>query len=589
MNAQIFTIGNETALQLPAASGLENSEPVRLSTVAELLNIIDPPGGKRPYRMLRTTAGHAATCAKLSLKEMPIEMLRDIAPEFLVYLKERRYSPKSASTYIYHLRRLLDHADRLSCPFEKRALREAWEPIAAALKAVTRAPKTVVPFAISQGKHPSVYSDADLESWAAWMARRRRKYRTVRVLKSLFRLTVSRAGLEHLLPKFNCHPGASEYKIRTADMPQPLRSEVQELLAWKQAKFSRGRPQETKLRRESAGVLEGWIGKLFGFAKNVAELTGIRSLQELFTEDVVTAFIEWAVNSRGLTRSSLFRLTMLYGALRHHPNYKDNNYEWFPALLGQLPEDKESIRLERKAKKFLPYDVLCAIPAKIRQVRLKLKARGTNIARLVHHELLIAWLTTLPWRQRNLRQARLGDSESANIFFAPLPTWTHIARPAWVEEALRQNPQQAFWQFRFIEEETKTRRVICGIVPRRLIALLDEYVTQHRPKLVGNNDPGTLFLNEDGGALDRQTTTELVADIVQEYAGKRMPPHLFRDAFAYCWLDEHPEDYLTVSRALWHVNLEYTLKVYGRNFDESNAARRVDDWLSKRSERRQTT
>lgn len=51
-----------------------------------------------------------------------------------------------------------------------------------------------------------------------------------------------------------------------------------------------------------------------------------------------------------------------------------------------------------------------------------------------------------------------------------------------------------------------------------------------------------------------------------------MTPHLFRDAFAYAYLESHPEDYLTLSKILWHRSIKYTLSVYGRNFDESNVS-----------------
>lgn len=137
---------------------------------------------------------------------------------------------------------------------------------------------------------------------------------------------------------------------------------------------------------------------------------------------------------------------------------------------------------------------------------------------------------------------------------------------------------QCFWQFHFREGETKTGEV-GGILPRRLIPLLEEYLREHRPHLVAKPDPGFLFLNRDGLALSYQILTYHVGEIVLKHAGRRMNPHLFRDAFAYAWLEAHPEDYLTLSKCLWHASVKYTLEVYGANFDESNGARSIDDWL----------
>jgi integrase len=192
---------------------------------------------------------------------------------------------------------------------------------------------------------------------------------------------------------------------------------------------------------------------------------------------------------------------------------------------------------------------------------------------------MIEWLTTLPWRQRNIRECRLGTPETSNLFFAPLPEQIHIARPKWVDEALNDNPNQSFWQFHFRPDETKIGRTVRGVLPRRLINPLVEFLRDHRPRLLGAVDPGTLFVNRDGAALDYQIVTYHVSEIVLKYGGRRMTPHLFRDAFAYAWLDAFPEDYLSLSKCLWHTTVRYTLSVYGRNFDESNGVRRTDEWL----------
>src|SRR5579859_7910492 len=66
------------------------------------------------------------------------------------------------------------------------------------------------------------------------------------------------------------------------------------------------------------------------------------------------------------------------------------------------------------------------------------------------------------------------------------------------------------------------------------------------------------------------------------YTGRRVNPHLLRDIFAVKWLEDHPEDYLTLSKILWHRNIQTTLQIYGAGFDESHGARRVDDWREQR-------
>jgi hypothetical protein len=265
--------------------------------------------------------------------------------------------------------------------------------------------------------------------------------------------------------------------------------------------------------------------------------------------------------------------------MRYHPKYKNQDYGWFSILLDEVPEDDPSILQEKKAKKSAPYQDLCKIPGMIRAARLKLSPDDVKTPRLAHDELLMLWITTLPWRQQNLRQCRLGDPATANLFFAPLPALIHVAKPKWVEEALASDSKKSFWQFYFREDETKVGQRVRGILPRRLIPLLEEYLADHRPRLLAKKDPGTLFVNEDGCAIDYQIMTYHISELVLKHIGRRTTPHLFRDAFSYAYLEAHPEDFLTLSKILFHKSIRYTLSVYGRNFDESNGVRRVDEWL----------
>ena len=69
------------------------------------------------------------------------------------------------------------------------------------------------------------------------------------------------------------------------------------------------------------------------------------------------------------------------------------------------------------------------------------------------------------------------------------------------------------------------------------------------------------------------------------YVGKGINPHLFRDILSLAWLEDHPEDFLTLSCHLWHSTralAPVTLGVYGRKLDESYAARRLEEWLLER-------
>jgi hypothetical protein len=578
MIAQRFAIGTQIATQLPVPSEDFTVPGTPPTTLKELLDIIATRGDNN-LSMLRTTAVRLSEFMDKSIGELSIDTLVDVRSSFSDYLKQRRYKPNTIRTYRQNTQRLVQWAEQLGWVSGKQSVEQAWMPLLDALAGNPRAYTAVIFNAIQNRRLPSEFTVGDLDDWGESMLNAGRQYRTVVVGKWSFRKAVTNAGLNSLLPKLEPAPRKSAYRVPAGELPEPLRTEVRELLVWKQARFAKGRPQKTRHRPVSAKLLESNICRLFGFAKNIANFNDVTSLKSLFTEDIVSAFIEWGLNERGLTRSTLRHLSMIYGAMRHHSKYKDHDYGWFGKLLDEIPEDDPSVLQEKKAKKSAPYEDLCKIPATIRATRMKHNSDDIKASRLAHDELLILWITTLPWRQRNLRECRIGDPATANVFFAPLPPLVHVAKPKWVEEALANDSKKAFWQFYFREDETKVGQSVRGILPRRLIPLLEEYLAVHRPRLVAKEDPGTLFVNEDGCAVGYQIMTYHISEIALKHTGRRTNPHLFRDAFSYAYLEAHPEDFLTLSKILWHKSIRYTLSVYGKNFDESNGARRVDEWL----------
>jgi len=535
--------------------------------------------GDKNLAMLRTAASKLSEFMDKSIGDLSIDVLIDVRSAFSDYLKERRYALNTIRTYRQNTQRLVRWAVELGWVSGKQSVEEAWKPFLDALAGNPRAYTCIVYHAIQNRVLPSEFSGADLDAWGESMFQAGRQYRTVRSGKWAFRKALAGACLVDLLPKLEAAVNKSTYRIKFSDFPEPLASEVMELLAWKQAKFAKGRPQWTRLRPISAKLLERNICRLFGFAKNIGKFAEVNSLRALFSEEIMSGFVEWGLNERALSRSSLVRFSMIYSAMRYHPKYKDQDYGWFTTLFDQVPEDDQSLKQEKKAKKAVPYEELCMIPAAIREARMKLSPDDPKTSRLFQDEFMITWLTTLPWRQRNVRECRVGDPATANVFFAPLPNFIHVAKPKWVVDALAKNSNQAFWQIYFREDETKMGQKVRGILPRKLIPLLEEYISVHRPRLVAKKDPGCLFVNEDGEEIDYQIVTYHVSEIVLKYAGRRMTPHLFRDAFAYAYLDAHPEDFLSLSKILWHRSIKYTLEIYGRNFDESNGVRRIDDWL----------
>jgi hypothetical protein len=249
-------------------------------------------------------------------------------------------------------------------------------------------------------------------------------------------------------------------------------------------------------------------------------------------------------------------------------------------LLEQLPRTSEEELRQRKERKWVAYDVLARIPEQIREEADSMPGLDEKRKALMMRDALImAWLTTLPWRQRNLRECRVMPfADGGNLFQEEIPPHSTMSKPQWVRDALRDNPRQRFWQFYFRGPETKTGCVVRAILPEQLVPILEAYLERHRGILLGGRrDPFTLLLTIKGNPLTSIAFDDVVWSATLKYADRAVNPHLIRDIFTVQWLEEHPEDFLTASKNLWHRNIQTTLQIYGANFDESHAARRVEE------------
>jgi integrase len=241
----------------------------------------------------------------------------------------------------------------------------------------------------------------------------------------------------------------------------------------------------------------------------------------------------------------------------------------------------ESLEVNREEGWGADYDTLARIPDLIRKEAESVRnGEERKKATLIRDQLLIKLLLVLAWRQKNVRECKLlNKKDGGNIFKEEISPLSRIALPKSAKEALEKDPHQKIWQFYFRGGETKAGRAVHAIVPKQLVPLLEEYVSVYRPRLIGNSDPGTLFVNDHGRPFETSAIRVRVKNLTARYAGKTVKPHQFRHAFAFKWLKDHPEDYLTLSKHLWHRDVKVTIRIYGSDFDESYAACRVEDWF----------
>jgi integrase len=571
------TIGNESDTKQRISARLPGISRAKLKNLTDLLNALDVQGSDMPIPMLRTTAGHLSKFLNRPTELIPIDSLEGLGPEFRNYLQEHRYKRNAVRSYSNYLGMLVKAAKEFGWESSRSAVADEWKGIDAVLAKCGRGFSTIIAYAIRNGKTPPQLSDEDLAGCCQMLLNQGHSFQSVRAIPTHFRRSLKTLGLLNEFPNISPTHQNPRYGIPIRLFPEVLRLEVEAFLSWKQAPYVEGRPRRGRHRAVTAKGLGTTISALYGFAVNVEKRQNITSLIQLVTRESVLSFIKWLLNDRRLKSEGVSsRMGGLFAAMRWNPAYKNQDLSWFPVLLSQIPLDSESQKPERKESKYLPYETVADIPRMLRARRKEVSESGQKkLAFLVHDELLISWLVTLVWRQRNIRECQIGH----NLFKAEVPALASIARPKWVEERLLVDPRETFWQFNFREPETKTGHEVRSILPRRLVPLLEEYLERHRPNLLNGGDHGYLFMNRVGNPLTAEEVTHLVSDLTMRYKHRNVTPHLFRDIFAYWWLERHPEDFLTLSKMLWHRNINTTLRIYGGRFDESHGLRRVEEWI----------
>lgn len=228
-------------------------------------------------------------------------------------------------------------------------------------------------------------------------------------------------------------------------------------------------------------------------------------------------------------------------------------------------------RKASRQRQLVDYHKLCQIPEHIRKdvETWNRRGQGVRTAMAIRNQLLVKWLTVLPWRADYLRKCRIGgQKQGGNLFKARIARNSMSIAPEWVKEALGTDPRHKFWHYLFRESETKRASTICGVLPKLLVPLLEEYVGLYRPFLVGCNDPGTLFVNDAGRPFNGRSFTKLVENLTERYVEQRVSPKLFRQAFAVAWLKSNPNEYFTLAKVLWHPRLSTVLEPRFVNLDE---------------------
>lgn len=563
-----------------------------ITTVGELLDAIAKQRGSQYLGPLKTAANYFSDYMATPHSQLKIAMLKSASQGFRAYLYRvpttggKRLKGSSVRSYCSCVEALLRSAQELGWHHQPSSVEIEWNLAIAGLK-MRRGISGLIRFALAKGKAPSQLTDNDILAFQKYKLGKGRSPLYANNIGSTFKRIIAAANLQHKFPLLTA-PKDYRYAIPVEKMPEPMQSELLELLAFKLGKSDHRVARKKKSRPISAREIKAAVTRLFGYAvseRNMDPETP-RALLDLVCPDIVEGFITWQLDIREVESVSLNCLGILRSALCAFTKYSSTDFSWFTNLLDTIPEYDQEKLADRKDRKFLSYDELSQIPLKIAQEKERAESGSAEYARLAHDELLFRWMLAFAWRPTNIRECSLGtDKRDPNVFKSTFGN-RQVAKPDWVERKMKQNPSTKFWQIYFTRDQVKGKRHIRGVVPKHLVPLLEAYLLNHRHLLVSEIDDGALLLSRCGRQMSRDSIIDLIGALTFKYGGRRVTPHLFRDAFAICWLEENPEDYLTLSKILWHQNIETTLRHYGGNYDESHGAKKAGEWIERREERR---
>ena len=587
MSIARLQVGSEIAKNDPPASQNFANSVSTLRTVddvvRELTRCPPPYLSQKHIRNMFTICTHLSIFLGKRMDELSLVEVLEFRSDFRAYLVGRKHRKPTIQTYVSKF----ETAPRLR--------KDSWlgpGGVTTSIMARGISPSTgrlraafdLTP--IQDSAFTGEVTELDTDQWVYSMVASGRSLQHSRAPKMRLWRLLRNAGTASNLPLF--FKRESEYSIPLASFPSALQKEVKDMLVWKQASIALGRPKKGKHRPVSALKLEKNLSSLYGFAANVLGREDISSLAHLVDREFLTSYAEWCISVRGSKGTSVFHdVALVFAAVRHYPPFKSFDKTWFGDFLNTIPTDGDEESLaERKNMHYLEYDRVVSIADEHRQQRLQAeKKHHGNPAVMAMEEVLMRFLCTLVWRQMNLRSCRIGGAKP-NLFKGPIPRNIQITIPDWVKHELQQNPDAEFWQFRFSAHETKSKRRVHSILPHQLIPPLEEYLQKYRPQLVGDHDPETLFLKRNGSVMTVADVDVTVETLTIRYRGVRVNPHHFRDIFAYAFLEENPENFSGLSKMLWHLSVDFTMRKYGARYNESSAVCAVERWLDRRAAER---
>jgi len=510
-----------------------------------------------PYMSnLVTCANHVARLLKTrTLESTKIANLFGIEGRLEQYLIRRGFSRFTVQNRLSAVRVLVSHASSFGFDHASFRLAAEWNRI---LKLIR--PRigfsTIVAFAVSNKVHPSKFDDSHLEEWGVMKFRQGRSQLYVSAVKAAFRNAIRDANLGSVFLRLNVSGQKVPYPGRDK-MPPALRSDIRRILAWvrRQVSNKRLRINISVLTRDLI-VLCAHVVSLPGGAK-------IRTVDQVLRKDHLRSYIQFLKNKRNCKRSSIAsRLTRIHTLIQVHPRFRKRDFSWWTPEIRKYRPDPPSTFKERRRQRLLAYEELANIPARMERAWQALQDPFSSRAMWLLHDLvLMHMLISALIPSRCVWRCRVSGPRP-NVWRGPVPKGdARLAIPKSADRILQAQPDAEFWLFRFYPSDAPNLKEAQGFVLSEIVPLLEFYVEQVRPRLLGSKHTNQLFLHRRGGGITCKLMRARVLNLTQHFGGKAVVPGSIRESFSDYWLESCPDDFQSLADVLW-MELPSVLRKY---------------------------
>jgi hypothetical protein len=420
------------------------------ATLKDLLDamIVQKSRERSIIGMLKRTAEHISACLGKPTSAIQVSQMIMVGQALKTFLASKHYNATTVQMYLNYLQVFVEGAEELGRMGGFADLERRWREVLMS-RSKSLGGAWVSNWAIGQRIDPDHFGAGELELCAREAIQQGRSYLSARHVKSYLRrlMVEQKLGSRALGPK----PLPRRlYGTPLSEMGQPLRKQVEELVGGAVAPPGYRKLQgETRLVTKKA--TRDFLCRFVGYVTRVRG-SKISSLDQLLTRDLLREFLDWCQDSRHIKASGLKpRVAGLHAAVKkyRHPPLAGADFHWIRELMAELRRESPAQIRQRKAAKWVDYELLEQIPARIRARAEALhRHQGRRLASLRRDELIFTWLLILPWRSRNLRECRVGaEAQGANLFKCELTPFFTVAKPDWVKQGLRVNPHEKFWMF----------------------------------------------------------------------------------------------------------------------------------------------